>query len=84
MHVVTVDRARIDRHLLGPRYLPQQFPASQPDIPSQYLVPMLRHPYQMDISNPIPSGSLVYNLASRKIIILRLKARGLRIPYRGL
>jgi hypothetical protein len=90
MHMISIDRSCIDCHLLTMRYLPQQLTTSVPHISCQNLVPVFCRPHKVVLTIPNRVATLFVILHLRSItrgpgsVIRRLKARGLRIPYRGL
>src|SRR5580704_16575577 len=91
--VVPVDRPRVDRQLEAPRDLPEQLPRPVPYgtglAPDQHRVTILRDPDQVVLAIPDRVASLLVVLHPATVSrpprsILRLKARGLRIPKGGL
>src|SRR5579859_1455678 len=52
VHVISVDRPRVDRHLQTARYFPQQSPSSLSHISLQHRIAVLRNPYQMVFTVP--------------------------------
>jgi hypothetical protein len=83
--MVTVYRPGVDRHFVATADFPQQLPCTQPLIPNQNWVAIFGHPYDMIFA-------IAYRMTAgfRRLHIkdatasLRLKARGLRIPEKGL
>ena len=84
--MVTIYRPRVDRHLVATADFTQQFPCSQPDIPNQDRVSIFGHPYEMIFAIPyrVTAGFRRLHNIEDATASRRLKARGLRIPKKGL
>ena len=88
--IVAVYRSRMYLHIFAHRDLPQQLPASHPGVTSQYLISVLCCPYQVVFEIPRSMASTFKVVHTPRLhhhanLMARLlKARGLRIPYRGL
>src|SRR5258708_1109211 len=54
MHVIPIDRPGMNNHLMGNCRLPQQFPASQPNVPTKHGMTVLRHPHKVIFA--VPNG----------------------------
>ena len=86
VNMVTVYRPGVDRHLVATADFTQQFPCSQPDIPNQNRVSIFGHPYEMIFTIPyrVTAGFRRLHNIKDATASHRLKARGLRIPKKGL
>src|SRR5271154_2385279 len=86
VNMVAVYCAGVDRHLVAPADFSQQFPCALPDIPNQNRVAIFGHPYDMIFTIPYRVTARFRRLHNTKdaTASLRLKARGLRIPEKGL
>jgi len=88
MDVVSVDRTRIDNHFLATRNFPQQLSAAQANVSQQHRITVFRHPYQVvfAVPNRMASAFVIFHasILDPPPYPCRLKARDLRIPYRGL
>ena len=86
MNMVTVYRPRVDRHLVATADFTQQLSCTQPDIPNQNRVPIFGHPYEMIFTIPyrVAAGFRRLHNIKDATASRRLKARGLRIPKKGL
>src|SRR5437868_5974712 len=62
MHVIAVDRSRVDRHLQTSRYLSQQLPCSLSYFPYQHRISILRYQYKVVFTVP--------NRVATRLIIL--------------
>ena len=85
VNMIPIDRPSVDHHFLAPRNFPKQFAASLAHIPGKNRIPILRRPHQMIFAVPHRmAATLIVFHPYKPSTFLRLKARGLPIPYRGL
>jgi hypothetical protein len=85
MYVVTVNRSGIDHKFKALGDLAKQLPATLANIAAKYFKPVLRRPHEVVFAVPhrVTAALIVFHLY-KPSTFRRLKARGLRIPYRGL
>ena len=79
----------MNNHLMGNCRLPQQFPASEPNVPTKDGMTVLRHPHQVILAVPNRMAATLVrfhplSLHGKRRYPSRLKAWGFLIPYRGL
>jgi hypothetical protein len=85
IHMVPVDRSRIDYQFDALRDLTQQFTAALPYITTKNFIPLFRRPHQVILAIPHRVAAMLVVFHHYKpSTIRRLKARGVRIPHRGL
>jgi hypothetical protein len=83
--MVSVDRSRVDHKFQTLRDLAEYFAATLTYITAKDFIPVLRRPHKVILAIPhrVAATLVVFHL-HKPSAIRRLKARGLRIPYRGL
>jgi hypothetical protein len=64
MHVVSIDRARVNRHFVRPRNLTQKLPRAWSNVPTQNRIAVFRHPNQVIPCNPKSCGCRACNPSS--------------------
>jgi hypothetical protein len=84
MHMISVDRASIDVHFGALGNFSYHLSTAEGDIPNKHLIPVFGGPYQMIFAIPDCMTAMFVICHTPFYTILRLKARGLQIPYGGL
>ena len=86
MHIVSIDRSRVDRHLVRPSDLTKQLSCALTNILAQNRIAIFRSPTRCGICSPSPYGNRADSPACPKDRIpVSPKAEGFTvIPYRGL
>src|SRR5258708_36855602 len=84
--MVTVYRPGVDRHLMATADFSQQLPCTQSHVPNQNRISIFGDPYDMIFAIPyrMTAGFRRLHNIEDATASRRLKARGLRIPKKGL
>src|ERR1700723_1364806 len=80
MHVVPIDRTRVDCHLVGPRNLTKQFTRTLSYVPAQDRKTILGHPNQMILAVPYRVTAAFRVLHDRSIASRSPKGEGFTDP----
>ena len=80
MHVVPIDRTRVDCHLVGPRNLTKQFTRTLSYVPAQDRKTILGHPNQMILAVPYSVTAALRVLHDRSIASRSPKGEGFTDP----
>jgi hypothetical protein len=79
MHVVSIDRARVNRHFVRPRNLTQKLPRALSNVPTQNRIAVFRHPNQVILaSTSTPSVPATSSMTPRAMMGGCLSAPALR------
>ena len=80
MHMISVDRTSIDRHLVGTGDFPQQLPCALSNVPGQDRITVFRDPDQMILAVPNRVTAALVVLHSGRIASQSPKGEGFTDP----
>ena len=81
--MIAINRTGMNMHIMCYRYLPQQFPATQANVPAQNFISVLRRPNQMVFAVPNRMTATLVKLHKWMLRIPSPKGEGFTDPLTG-